>query len=105
MAQTGTGSASGDTLVLGAMILGGTWATVWFMGLPPTEKAVISARVFSIVTLILAQPGVFMAAKIAVQKDIPPRRRFIKGAAIFVTFAWALPGLLSTWLQGLVEKV
>ncbi len=104
MAQTGTGSAAGDTVVLSAVILGGTCATVWFMGLPPIEKAEISAKVFGIETIILAQPGVFLAAKTVTQKEIPLRHRLIKGATIFSIFACALPVLLSTWLQGLVAK-
>lgn len=83
MAQTGTGSAAGDTVVLSAVILGGTCATVWFIGLPPIEKAEISAKVFGIVTIILAQPGVFLAAKTVTQKEIPLRHRLIKGRPSF----------------------
>lgn len=98
-ARTGTGSLAGDLMVYLVMIGGGVSFMLWVSSLSDVERQLLVDRTLNIVTLVLAQPGVFLSAKIAMKAKMPMAQRAFWATAVFVALACAVPATLSYWIH------
>lgn len=90
---------AGEMLGYLLMITGGVVFSVWFFSLPPDSQQQFVDRVLGLFTIVLAQPGVFAAAKIANRSHLPLRKRVFWSIVVFGVFACAIPMLISNWLS------
>ena len=102
-ARTGTGSLAGDLLVHLVMIGGGVAFMLWMSSLSDVERQLLVDRALNIVTFVLAQPGVFLSAKIAMKANTPMAQRVFWSAAVFVLLACAVPATLSYWIYSALQ--
>lgn len=102
-ARTGTGSLAGDLLVHLVMIGGGVAFMLWMSSLSDVERQVLVDRALNIVTFVLAQPGVFLSAMIAMKAKMPMAQRVFWSAAVFVLLACAVPATLSYWIYSVLH--
>lgn len=89
--KTGTGNLGLDLLVLLAMIVGGTWLTLWYLTSPHDTQRLVIDGTMQIVTLALAQPGLILGAWILVKSRRPLRWRVAVGISTIATLGIALP--------------
>lgn len=92
-----------DLAVLLLLVLGGTAAAVWLSTLTPTELQALVDLTLSGLTLLLAQPGVFLSAKIFSNSKLPWHKRILWGLATFVVLAFVLPVTISSWIRPLLQ--
>lgn len=97
--KTGTGSLAGDILVIGAMIVGGTWLALWFMTSPHDVQSTAISKGLSLTTFLLAQPGLIAGVKLLTSSNIPSPRRYVLGATVIAVFGVVVPMLISTVIQ------
>jgi len=101
--KTGTGSYGLDLLILGALIAGGTWFSLWYLTSPPNTHALVTAwmtsRAALLTTFVLAQPGLIGGVKLIMDTNVRPSRRFALGAAVLAVFGIALPIVIGNALQ------
>jgi hypothetical protein len=96
--STGTGSLAGDLLAYMVMIGGGVAFMFWISSISDVERQMFVNRALNIFTFILAQPGVFLSAKIAMRPKISIARRVFWAIAVFLVLACAVPATLSYWI-------
>lgn len=102
---TGTGSFSGDLLVLALMIVSGVFITVWFLSLETVRRESILHGFANLITLILMQPGVFLSVALAnkatdaAQNNKPWKRLAILAITTFICVGILIPMALSPWVN------
>ena len=89
----------GDLAALLLMIVGGTALVVWLSTLSQEDRQVLISKTVTIATLVLAQPGVFLAVKFANNDKLPWQKRLSYSLGSFLVLALALPSFLSTWFS------
>lgn len=94
---------AGDVLGYLVMIAGGLAFSAWFFSLPVESQQLFVDRVLGIFTLVLAQPRVFAAAKLANRRQWPVRKRVFWAIAVFGVFACAIPMAIANWLSPLLS--
>lgn len=97
--KTGTGSYGLDLLVLGALIVGGTWCALWFITSPHDVQGMVISKGISLTTFLLAQPGLIGGVKLMTITEIPARRRFALCAFVVVVFGIAIPLLIGNAIE------
>lgn len=103
--STGTGSFSGDLLVLALMIVSGVFITVWFLTLELVQRESILHGFASLLTLVLMQPGVFLSLALAnkatdaYQNKQPWKRLAILAITTFICVGILIPMALSPWIN------
>lgn len=101
--KTGTGSDIGDFLVLFFLIAFGTALVVWLMGLPVAERHLIVDRSLNVLTLLLAQPGLYLSVWFATRNKCSWPERVALSLATFFGLAILLPAYVSTWLTPILK--
>lgn len=96
-------SLAGELLGYLLLILCGVALMVWFSTLTPGERQTVADRSLSVMTLLLAQPGVFISAKILSNSALAWHKRIFWSVSVFVVLACAIPLGLSNWLQPLFQ--
>jgi len=81
-----------------ALILAGLDFCMWFSHLPNNEQQLLMHRTLSLTTFIVAQPGVLMTTWIITNSKLSWAETIIRGMAVFLLFACALPIAISNWL-------
>ena len=92
---------AGELLGYVLIIAAGLAFAVWFFNLPIDSQQQVVDRIFGLATLVLAQPGVFAAAKIATNQRLILRKRICWALLVFTVFALAIPMAISNWLSPL----
>lgn len=106
--STGTGSLSGDLLVLSILIIAGVFGTVWFFTLQKEESTKILHGGVAFIWLILIQPGVFLSwsffkkAINAAQQGQSWKQFAIVGLLVGIILGLILPIAFATWINGLI---
>ncbi len=93
----------GDLAALLLLILGGTAVAVWLSTLSPEELQSFVDLTLSGLTLLLAQPGVFLSAKTFSNSKLSWHKRILWGLAAFMVLAFALPVTISSWIRPLLQ--
>lgn len=101
--QTGTDSDIGDFLVLLFLVGFGTALAVWLLVMPTADRQIIMDRSLNLLTLLLAQPGLYFSAWVATQQEKAWPERVALSLAIFLGFAVLLPVCVSTWLSPILK--
>lgn len=100
--------APGDTIALMLVAIGIVAVALWLRALPREDQAAILGFTVNLLTLILAQPGVFLTVKIASSK-LPLKKKLVFGVISFAVVAFAIPVGISAWLlpraQGLLQAL
>jgi hypothetical protein len=104
-ASTGTGSFAGDILMLLLMIIGGTVAAIWFSTLSFDERSLFMHRGLNFCTLVLAQPGVFMAAHIVSNENMYWKKKWILAVTVLGLVAFVIPLAISYTMYPAVEQL
>ena len=100
---TGTGSLVGDLLAYLIMIGGGVAFVLWMTSVSDVERQTLVDRTLSVATFVLAQPGVFLAAKVSANAKLPPARRVFWTIVVFVVLACAVPATVSYWAHAALQ--
>ena len=89
---------AGELLGYVLMITAGLAFSAWFFQLSPQGQQEFVDRVFGLLTVVLAQPGVFATAKIASNSQLPLRKRVFLAVSVFAIFACLVPMAFSNWI-------
>lgn len=81
------------------LIIGGVAIAVWFSTQSHNVLNRIADAGLAEFTLLLAQPGVFLAFKIVTSGKWTWKRRTATGLAVFILLALAIPVGISTWVS------
>ncbi len=96
-------SLAGELLGYLILVLCGMAFMTWWASLSPGERQTFVDRSLGVLTLLLAQPGVFVSAKILSSSSIAWRKRAFWGLTVFAVFAFAIPLGISNWLQSVLQ--
>ncbi len=92
---------AGELLGYVLIIAAGLAFAVWFFNLPIDSQQQVVDHIFGLAALVLAQPGVFAAAKIATNQRLVLRKRIFWALLVLTVFAFAIPMAISNWLSPL----
>lgn len=101
--QAGAGDDVGDFLVLLFLVCFCMALAIWLLSLPEEERQTIVGRSLNILTLMLAQPGLYFSVSIATRQDKAWPERVALSLAIFSGLAVVLPVCVSTWLSPILK--
>jgi len=104
-AKTGTGSLSGDLLILLLMIIGGTCGLVWFLSLPTIERTEILNNGLNLLTFLLAQPGMVLIWKILNSETLKTKQKITWCVISSLIFCFGLPFLVATYCYPIIQSL
>lgn len=94
---------AGPMLINLLLIVVGVAVAVWLSTLSQRDLNRVADLSLNWIAILLAQPGVFLAAKIATHNQLTWKRRIAYGGAVFLLLGWAFPAALSAWLSQYVQ--
>ena len=103
--KTGTGSDGLDLLILGALIVVGTWSGLWFMTAPHHVQAFFVSKTLSLTAFLFAQPGLIGGVKLFTISTIPLRRRLALGTFVLAVFGCLVPMLIVSTMESRLLNV
>lgn len=97
--KTGTGSLAGDILLIGVLVVGGTWLALWFLTSPDDVQGLVLSKGVSLTTFLLAQPGLIGGVKLMTTSEIASPRRYVLGVTAIAILGVVVPMLISSVIE------